>query len=102
MRPVVLSLCALFWTCTPHSRLPFEPATGVISFNDIDPDPLCRFKYARSSEERLEIMLSDDPFNIYEDEYEVLTPYRLPDEVQQRQLPRESYTGRCLSYHQEV
>jgi hypothetical protein len=61
----------------------------------IDPDPMCHFKYSESSEELLEIMLSADPFDLYEDEYEIAVPYKVVVEVQQRQLPRESYTSQC-------
>ena len=76
----------------PPQRLPFEETQPMTA---IDPDPMCHFKYSESNEELLEKLLSADPFDVYEDEYEIAVPYKVIVEVQQRQLPRESYTSQC-------
>ena len=92
MKNIMLCLSIFLGACTPHSFLPFEHTnTGVHT----DPDPLCHISYSEDTSALLERLLSADPFDLYEDEYEVLVPYLLPEEVQQRQLPRESYTGAC-------
>ena len=61
----------------------------------LDPDPMCHFKYSESNEELLEKLLSADPFDLYDDDYEIAIPYKVVVEVQQRQLPRESHTMKC-------
>lgn len=58
---------------------------------EYDPNPLCRFEEKLTNQERLEAMLSDDPWGLYEDGYEVSVPYRLPLENEPKVLPPESY-----------
>jgi len=93
MKNALILLALFLSSCSSKPPiLPFE-VTGVAVIND--PDPMCHFKYSESNEELLEIMLSDDPFDLYEDDYEIAVPYKVVVEVQQRQLPRESYTSQC-------
>jgi hypothetical protein len=61
----------------------------------IDPDPLCHLKYSEDTLAPLERTLSSDPFDLYEDKYDTPPPYRHPEEVQQEQLPVESFSIRC-------
>lgn len=58
---------------------------------EYDPNPLCRFEQKPTNEERLETMLSDDPWGLYEDGYEVTPPERFPLEHEPKVLPPESY-----------
>ena len=60
---------------------------------EYDPNPLCRFEMKPSSSELLEILLSDDPWDLYEDGYEVSVPYRFPLEHEPKVLPPESYVS---------
>lgn len=88
---IAMSLFYLALTsCGAQQRnLPCEP-WGCKSV-EYDPNPLCRFEERLTNQERLEAMLSDDPWGLYEDGYEVSVPYRLPLENEPKVLPPESY-----------
>ena len=93
MRSALVFLLLFLGSCSPLPPiLPFE-VKGVVVITD--PDPMCHFKYSESSEELLEKLLSADPFDLYDDDYEIAVPYKVIVEVQQRQLPRESHTMKC-------
>lgn len=68
-----------------------------------DPNPLCRFEMKPTNNELLEILLSDDPWDLYEDGYEVSVPYRFPLEHEPKVLPPESYVSpQCLLTDEEA
>jgi hypothetical protein len=46
-----------------------------------------------TNDELLEIMLSDDPWDLYDDGYEVIPPERFPYEHEPKVLPPESYVS---------
>jgi len=60
---------------------------------EYDPNPLCRFEMKPTNDELLEILLSDDPWDLYEDGYEVIPPERFPYEHEPKVLPPESYVS---------
>ena len=88
---ITLTLLALtLASCGSNpQKLPCDPwGCKAVEY---DPNPLCRFEMKPSSSELLEILLSDDPWDLYEDGYEVSVPYRFPLEHEPKVLPPESY-----------
>lgn len=70
---------------------------------EYDPNPLCRLEQKPTNDELLEILLSDDPWDLYEDGYEVIPPERFPYEHEPKVLPPESYVSpQCLLTDEEA
>ena len=90
---VFLILFLILGSCSSQLPIFNLGIKGRVVF--LDPDPMCHFKYSESNEEILEKLLSADPFDLYDDDYEIAVPYKVVVEVQQRQLPRESHTMKC-------
>ena len=87
---LILSFVLTLASCgvTPK-KLPCEPwGCKAIEY---DPNPLCRFEKKSTSSELLEVILSDDPWDLYDNGYEVDVPYRFPLKNEPKELPPESY-----------
>lgn len=94
MQKVITSLFFILTLSACGSRnqsLPCD-AWGCKSV-EYDPNPLCRFEMKPTNDELLEVMLSDDPWDLYDDGYEVTPPERFPYEHEPKVLPPESYVS---------
>ena len=81
-----------FTSCgSRQQKLPCE-AWGCKSV-EYDPNPLCRFEKKPTLSEILETTLSNDPWDLYEDGYEVTPPERHPFDYEPKVLPPESYVS---------
>lgn len=90
MQKLSVILIFLLSSCGPRDQsLPCDP--WDCKPIEYDPNPLCRFEKKPTTQEMLEVILSDDPLDLYDDGYEVEIPLRLPLEHEPKVLPPESY-----------